>query len=228
APFLSSARGDEEGHTQPANAESSGKSLIWIKAILARAATLPVEEIATQESNRAILRQLRRNSDRVATLTVFDPEEQVAHNYSPEGGADFGWIGYFIGQNTSVKLFEMCCDDIYAEGNEHFFRGLSHNTSIRDASFGRIVDPDLVKSLTTFLANNSDLEKLELYECDLEASGWSSLALALAGCSSKSLHQVTLRSNKIEDEQLSALTEPWPLRTTRFSNLTTVLCIVAM
>ena len=68
------------------------------------ARTVKIEDITSNETNRNILRQLRENNPDFGRLWVSSRRGTSYYVYFPdEGGRDSGWLGYYIGQNTTLR-----------------------------------------------------------------------------------------------------------------------------
>ena len=72
----------------------------------ALASTVKIEDITTDDVNRDILRKLKENDPNFDKLWVYNSGERLDDcDYCPGGAHEFGWLGYFIGQNTMLEEF---------------------------------------------------------------------------------------------------------------------------
>ena len=100
----------------------------------AAARTVKIEDITSDETNQEILLKIK-GKFRIPTFVelYIDPGgTQRSHCYVPGGAHDSGWLGYFIGKNTSLKA-------LYLESNpfegfngaiETFCEGVNSNRSL--------------------------------------------------------------------------------------------------
>ena len=73
----------------------------------AAAGTIKIEDITNDRTNREILRRLKANDaefDDLVVIVVSSRNWQRCNiEYLPTESHEFGWLGYYIGQNTKVK-----------------------------------------------------------------------------------------------------------------------------
>jgi len=70
----------------------------------AQADSIKVEDIATNESNRDILRRIKRNCPSGGNILYIQNQHGGSRSgYIPEGVEDMGWLGYFVGKNNHIK-----------------------------------------------------------------------------------------------------------------------------
>ena len=69
----------------------------------ALASTINIEDISSIEQNQDILRWLKENDPELDRLWICG-EDQIDDelDFCPTNGKELGWLGYFIGQNTTV------------------------------------------------------------------------------------------------------------------------------
>ena len=181
----------------------------------AQANSIKVEDITTNESNRMILKRMRRNKDtNIFTLYIQNRHstEEGYNEYVPEGAKDMGWLGYFIGKsndleeldiNADAEVIEPLLRGVTTDVIKPFFSGVSSNKSIRKLKFYSmdLLGGEIFTMLDQFFKNNISLEVLTINGCHLEEDGcWRHLALAIGNCNS--LTELTLSNNNISDEGL--------------------------
>ena len=74
--------------------------------------TIKIEDITANKINRGILHRIKGNDPTLIEIEIRKSETNydsvVEYNndidYIVEDGEDIGWLGYFIGQNTSYKI----------------------------------------------------------------------------------------------------------------------------
>ena len=176
----------------------------------AQADSINIEDIATNDNNRIILRRMKRNNpddDALYIQNLHDQDGEACEDYVPEGAHDMGWLGYFIGKNDqlrqlSLSAFTPTSGTSIAEVLEPFFMGVNNNKSIRELNFEGI-DPlggRIFTMLGPFFENCSTLIDLTLIESHLGDVGSRLLALAIGSSKHKSLKTVALIGSDISDE----------------------------
>ena len=181
----------------------------------AAASTIKIEDITTDEINREILRKLKGNDPTFEKLRVY--EERSSHldnRYCPQGARDFGWLGYYIGQNTYLRKLILRSNifrGVNSSAIESFFRGVNSNRSIQKIRFNEmdLSGGELFQSLRPFFEENDNLTELQVDECEFGAGCARQLSLLLRGCN-KSLKSVNInRSDRrdMEGEQFAEIME---------------------
>ena len=70
----------------------------------AAAGTVKIAHITTDKTNQYILRQLLQNDPDFDKLVVVSRRNDDDDNeYCPEDTRSLGWVGYYIGKNTTLK-----------------------------------------------------------------------------------------------------------------------------
>ena len=174
--------------------------------------TINIEEIATNDNNRLMLRRMKRNNpgdhDKLYIQNVHDEDGGACEDYVPEGANDMGWLGYFVGKNEQLRQLNFISltppsGASIAEVLEPFFKGVSRNKSIHTLHFERMnLLGGRVFTLLNPFFENGPLVNFSIYDCHLEDDGWRLLALAIGGSKHKSLKTMSLRSCNISDEAL--------------------------
>ena len=182
-----------------------------VQAYDAQADSIKVEDIATNDNNRIVLRRMKRNEP-CFTLWIqnhHDDEGEDCVDYCPEGPKDMGWLGYFVGKNEHlrelyIRDFEATSGESVMNVIEPFFRGVSSNKSIRkvDICGGDLLGGKVFTMLGPFFKNNSNLSSLSVNECNFGEGECRSLALAIGSMTNKSLQAVELRDNDIADHNM--------------------------
>ena len=171
----------------------------------ALASTIQFKNITSDEQNQNILRRLKHNDPRFDKLWICN-QDQIHDEFDfwPTNGKELGWLGYFIGGNTTLQRLTICstlppsCDN----GIEDFRRGLARNKSIRKIFFWyHRLDRQIFHMLDLFFKNtDNNLSEIEVEECELGAEGSRLLSSMLRA--SKSLQTAILSNNGVGDDQL--------------------------
>ena len=74
----------------------------------AQADTIKLEDIATNEDNRIVLRRIRYNKvededDSHGKESLWIQKNSYGYSYVPEGEEDMGRLGYYVGKNTVLQ-----------------------------------------------------------------------------------------------------------------------------
>ena len=172
----------------------------------AQAAIINVEDIATNNNNRIVLRRIKRNdADDKKSLWVqneHDEDGEHCDDYVPEGAEDMGWLGYFIGKNDHLEglfiEFTPTSGASVRDVIEPFFRGVSRNKSIREIGLCSmdLLGGEVFTMLGPFFQNNHNLTTITIHECNFGDEGCRLFALAIGSCANK-LRRVALGSNSI-------------------------------
>ena len=163
------------------------------------------------ERNQEILRRIKDNDPSFDRLWIcsmnygvfhpsFNGDKDRSYIITGDDIEQLGWLGYYIGQNTSLQelyFFSISITDA------NFYMGLKHNKSIRKIGFrSDSVDDDgeIFRMLTPFLKDNHNITEFDMDDCDVGAEGIRQLSLALG--SFKSLKRIELSHIRIGDGQL--------------------------
>jgi len=125
----------------------------------ALANAIKIEEITSCEQNRDILQRIKDNDSTLTELSINDIVYNSAYYnivYIPRGENDLGWLGYYIGQNTTLR--KLSVDVLHGGRNntDSFYRELSHNRSIREITM-HFVGGRMFQMMDLFFKNNSNL-----------------------------------------------------------------------
>ena len=152
----------------------------------AMADTTTIENITCDKINRDILQKLKDNDQGFKMLQIYPYMDiyQQHYEYMPRRTEDMGWLGYFIGKNTALQklTFSGTIED------DSFYEEMSCNTSIQTLDFygnGHVDIIDFLKvfhMLSPFLKNNTNLTRIQVRDCYLEADYIRQLSLAIEGC----------------------------------------------
>jgi len=184
----------------------------------AQADSINVDDIATDATNRIVLRRIRSNekmidddgceiSKDLYIQNEHDDDGEECVDYVPESAYDMGWLGYFIGNSDRIEdlhlsAFTPTSDASVTEVLEPFFKGLSGNKSITTLDFGSmdLLGGRVFSMMGRFFENSCSLANLKIHRCHLGDDGWHLLALAIGSSKNKSLRIVSLKNNNISDE----------------------------
>ena len=108
---------------------------------------------------------------------------------------DMGWLGYFIGNSTSLKEFYFVTQDIH--DLETLCGGMHNNRSIMNICFNNCINRlngNIFGMLDQFFKNNHKLTKFVVEDCELGSEGVRHLSLALGSCNKSLKHFILDRS----------------------------------
>lgn len=95
--------------------------------------TIKMRNITSDRRNARVLRRLKGNDPNFTFLHVNTPLRHVCeHTCNPSAG-DYGWLGYFIGNNTHLKEVFQCSSSLLqndAMSTDHialFWKGFNRN-----------------------------------------------------------------------------------------------------
>ena len=115
---------------------------------------------------------------------------------------EIGWLGYFIGKNTSVKWLVFDGTAIPPHSGT-FCRGLNMNNTLQKIMFRGVdlLNGQVLRMLDPFFKNNHKLTEIEVCDCELGTEDARQLSLTLGGCT-KSLKHILLADCQMGDGQL--------------------------
>jgi len=182
----------------------------------AQASSINVDNIATKDNNRVILRRIKRNIDEDTALYIqnhHDEQGEDCIDYVPEGAYDMGWLGYFMGRNDYFKelyfrTFTPTSGASVEGVLEPFLRGLNNNKSIEKLDYYRadLLGGRVFTMLGQFFENSRILANITIENCHLGDNGCRLLALALGSIKSKSLQNVILADCILHDGSIDIIT----------------------
>jgi len=174
-----------------------------------------IEEITTNKRNQELLCRLKIDSVYFPTRHVFiqnHHDDKYHDSYVPHGAFDMKWLGYFIGENTSVtelnfNSFTPTSRESVAEVLEAFIRGVNSNKSITDLSFDcmdsmYLLGGRVFSLLTPFFENMRSMSNILIRDCNLGDDGWKLLALAIGSSNDSPFNSLLLQNNNISDKSL--------------------------
>jgi len=184
----------------------------------AQASTIKIEDITSDEHNQTMLQRIKDNDTSVNELYIYSvscPDTDVEHcnsdnyYYFPDfvyNEKELGWLGYYIGQNTTIQtlhFFEMNCNMYDSERS--FFEGLSCNKTIQciDIDNFHISEGRLFSMMVPFFKSNDSLSEIKIGYCGFEVEGTRQLSLAIGNCG-QSLEKLSIDNidNEMENGQL--------------------------
>ena len=163
--------------------------------------TIKFEDITSSKSNQNILRRLKEND--IDKLWICDEEttDGDTRDYIPlDNENDMGWLGYFIGNNTSLKEFRFLT--LAINYPKALCRGMNNNQSIMKIGFyhANEIYFGIFRMLDPFFKSNHNLIEILMSDCSLMDKDVRLLSLALG--SFKSLKKIRLEDNEMGDGQL--------------------------
>ena len=93
------------------------------------AASVRIKDITSCAHNRAALHRIKNNDPSFTYLYIAEDDEDYC-SFSAREGDDLGWLGYFIGENETLKSLSVYY--LPQEQVENFFIGLQRNKSIKE------------------------------------------------------------------------------------------------
>jgi len=152
--------------------------------------TIKIEEITPNEQNQKILRCLKDNDPFLDTYSevgkMWILNRALGGDYRDyvPSGEDIGWLGYFLGQNSSLMELYMCRGVDYTDT---FYKGLRCNRTIRtiylsDMHGRHLSDGQALQKLDQFFKGNESLTKFEVDDCGFQAAGIRQLSLSISNC----------------------------------------------
>ena len=168
----------------------------------ALSSTIKFEDITSSKKNQDTLRRLKEND--VDKLYICD-QDQIRDediDFCPINGEELGWLGYYIGKNTTLDTLVICTTPSPScnAGVEDFRRGLGRNNSIQSIVFCRDLSDGQVFRMLDILFRNNNLTEMVMEDCDLGPEGIRQLSLALRGFDT-SLKRINLATYEIGDGQ---------------------------
>jgi hypothetical protein len=94
------------------------------------ALSVRMKDITSDARNRAVLHRIKNNDPSLTRLYIAD-EDYEDEIFIVREGDNLGWLGYFIGENVTLKSLYICYHPPQ-EQVENFFIGLQHNKSIKE------------------------------------------------------------------------------------------------
>lgn len=179
----------------------------------AKVGVTKVEDITSCKRNQQILRQLKNNDPQFTDLLLTsdcDADDEGVYDPAADGSIDLGWLGYFIANNTQLKILRVRADEIdnFNDIVSHFCRNVNHNRSIQKIYFdGLDGGGEILRLMSPFFKNNYSLNGIELIYCNLEAKGLRSLSLAVAGCGGtlKCFKLTNRKQNNVSDSLVDVI-----------------------
>ena len=179
--------------------------------------------------NQDILRRLKDNDPSLNILWIcsmnygvfhpsFNGDEDSSYIITGDDIEQLGWLGYYIGQNTSLRElhFTTISTSIHQIYGVNLYKGLNHNKSIQVIAFAGcdLLNGQIFGMLDQFFTNNN-LTEIRVMDCEMGTEGARQLSLALRcgnalspklrGNTTKQLRTLNLNRNNIDDEGVEFL-----------------------
>ena len=173
-------------------------------------------DITSDPYNRSILRRLKENDTEFTELWVRNFRD-IFHGssnktYCPEDARSLGWLGYYIGENTTLKELNFQSNPFQHFSNnaiEAFCKEVNRNSTIEKISFNYmdLSGGYIFQSLSPFFHSNGNLSELMVgHNCRFGSGCFRQLLLVLRVCS-KSIKSITLAHSRRGEESLSDIIE---------------------
>ena len=182
----------------------------------AAASAIKIDDITTDETNREILRKLKENDPEFDNLVVCSTRDEDDYRddneYCPQSAREMGWVGYYIGKNTTLQelYFNLNPFEDFSNSIELFCRGANSNRCIQKIGFNAtdLFGGEYFRSLHPFFDNNNNISELRVSRCHFRAGCACQLSLMLR-CFRSSIKSITPTTNRIwcEHEQMVKIIE---------------------
>jgi hypothetical protein len=170
-----------------------------------------LQDITSSSYNASILRRLRDDipfrKGNGYDLFVADEDIDDGETFVAKEGDDWGWLGYFIGRNKTIRFLGLhyCLieeeDDVVA-----LMEGIKHNRSLDSICVNHGSEVvSITEHLFPFIVHNSNLNDIRLVHDDIGFDCARSLAAALKQRQHKSLTGLYLRRNNLSNEALAEI-----------------------
>jgi len=135
--------------------------------------TTKIEDITPNKKNQAILRRLKNNDANFDSLCICSGGGY--YDYIPTSTEDIGWLGYFIGQSTTLKRFWLHDNAVMDFVNSYsFYQGLNNNKSIQVMNFFELdafEEGHMFARMEKFFKENHSLIEVHVDSCILGVEG---------------------------------------------------------
>ena len=167
--------------------------------------TTSIEDITSCDYQRELLYEIKNNDHNCTFISLSDNGD--IYDYLPENLRDLGWLGYFIGKNTSLRGLSIDAIDLLNSPGaiEIFCTGVNQNRFIEKITFFCLGEAEMrgvLQSMNTFFKCNH-LTDIDLIACGMDAEACRQFCLSVGGRKSiKSLKQVNIEDCEIEDRSM--------------------------
>ena len=170
--------------------------------------TTGIEDITPRKANQSILRRIKNNDPNFDKLCICSRGSYNGEDfdYIPSYNEDKGWLGYFIGQSTTLKQFWFHDNAVL---DDHFYHGFNFNKSIQKMRFlelNTLEEENMFARMEKFFKENHSLIEVHVDSCILGAEGVRRLSNLLQ-YSTSNLQRIYLGENSIDDEAVEHLTQ---------------------
>ena len=153
----------------------------------ALAKTKTIENITSDERNQDILRRLKDNDPSLNRLRICNyvgDESDSCYYISSNDDDDVGWLGYYIGQNTSLQELYFAAISFHKIYDVNFYKGLNHNKSIQEIDFEYcdLWNGQIFGMFDQLFKNNHNLTEIRVMDCQFGMENARQLSLALGDC----------------------------------------------
>ncbi len=175
----------------------------------AHAQTINLDTITSNEQNATILQRLRDNDPTFGFLQITDDNDYIDENiFIIDEGDDLGWLGYFVGNNTTLRELSMG-DLTFSNISKRFgafIQYLSRNRSIETLVIGVDLGRIGFRQMGDFLRNNNNMR--ELFFSSLETVGIESarsIAFMLSQGRHSNLRNISFVESGASEEVLAEI-----------------------
>jgi Ran GTPase-activating protein (RanGAP) involved in mRNA processing and transport len=167
----------------------------------ARAQTINLKSITSDEYNAEILRMLREDDTDLSTLFIEENPEDYC-DFVVREGDDMGWLGFFVGRSKVLKSLYIHHMPESTDRIASFIRGFIYNRSIQ----GLYINADIgeeFRRLGHFFRNSKTLNELEIKFVDIGVESARGIAFMLGQCEHDSLKKIRFEEVVIDDESMA-------------------------
>jgi Ran GTPase-activating protein (RanGAP) involved in mRNA processing and transport len=170
----------------------------------ARAQTINLKSITSDEYNAEILRMLRDDDTDLSTLFIEDsPEDEC--DFVVREGDDMGWLGFFVGRCKVLKSLYIHHMPESTDRIASFIRGFIYNRSIQGLHINTDIGEEDFRRMGHFFRNNKTLNELEIKFVEIGVESARGIAFMLGQCEHDSLKKIRFEEVIIGDESMAKI-----------------------
>jgi Ran GTPase-activating protein (RanGAP) involved in mRNA processing and transport len=178
----------------------------------AQTISLLIEEITSSDNNADIIQRLRANDPTFNFLQITGENGYILdeHDFFVDRRDDLGWLGYFVGDNTTLQNLCICYSMVAETVGVHrlgdFIEGLSRNRSIETLFLGADLGRLGFRQMGDFFRNNKNLRELSFGSMDtIGVESARSIAFMLRQSQQSHLRELSLEESNASEEVLTEI-----------------------